>query len=121
MPELGVYLVNPAFKRVDRRRFDVLRRIEIRFARAETANVDALGLHRFRFAVDRESEGGSQLSGACGNFHGVGIRLRFAKWERKLLAAVEVFNQRFEVILVHLDDSPFRASRFPLNPTRARR
>src|SRR5205085_11730817 len=46
------------FERGDRRLLDVLRRIEIRFARAEAADIDAFGFHRFRFAVDRESEGG---------------------------------------------------------------
>ena len=39
-------------------RLDVLRRIEIRLARAKAANVDAFGFHRFRLAVDGKSEGG---------------------------------------------------------------
>ena len=72
MPELGVYLVKSGFERRDRRRFDVFGRIEIRFAGAETADVDSLRFHRLRFAVDREGEGGSELGGARRNFHGCG-------------------------------------------------
>src|SRR5205085_7839171 len=49
----------PGFKRGDGRRFDVLRRVEVRLAGAEAADIDAFGFHRFRLAVDRESEGGS--------------------------------------------------------------
>ncbi len=90
------------FQRGDRCRFDVLRRIEIRFARAETADIDSLGFHRFRFAVDRKRERRSQLSGARGNFHVDVMSLQFK--ERTLLATVEVFNQRFEIVLAHLDD-----------------
>ncbi len=41
------------FQRRDRCCFDVLGRVEIRFARAEPANVDSFGFHRFGFAVDR--------------------------------------------------------------------
>ena len=70
MPELGVYLVNPALQRVNRRLLDVFRRIEVRFACAKSADVDTLRFHRFGFAVDREGERRSELSGAAGNFHG---------------------------------------------------
>src|SRR2546430_16658544 len=48
-------------QRFDRSLLDMLGRIEIRFARAETAHVDSLRFHRFRFAVDRKREGGGQL------------------------------------------------------------
>ena len=46
------------FQRRDARRLDMLRRVEVRLARSEAADIDAFGFHRFRFAVDRESEGG---------------------------------------------------------------
>ena len=70
MPELGVYLVNPALKRLDGGRFDMLRRIEIGFAGAESADVDPFGLHRLGFAIDRKRQGRGQLGGARGDFHG---------------------------------------------------
>ena len=54
----------------DRGLFDVFGGVEIRFARAETANIDAFGLHGFGLAVDRERERRSELGGAFGNFHG---------------------------------------------------
>ena len=82
----------------------MFRRIEIRFACAEAAHINAFGLHRFGFAINRQSERRSQLSGAFGNFHGGRL---IQKWERTLLAAIEVFNQRFEIILVNLDDCHF--------------
>ena len=45
-----------AFERGDAGGLDMFRRIEVRFARAEAADIDAFALHRLRFAVDRKGE-----------------------------------------------------------------
>src|SRR5215472_17248185 len=50
--------------RSDCRLFDVFGRIKIGFARAETADVDSLRLHRLRLDVDRKRERWSQLRGS---------------------------------------------------------
>ena len=55
---------------IDRGFLYVLRSIEIRFACAEAAHINAFSLHGFGLAIDRESKRGSQLSGTFGNFHG---------------------------------------------------
>ena len=92
-------------ERSDRGRLDVLRRVEVGFAGAEAADVDAFAFHRLRFAVDREGERRGQLGSARRNFHGQSVHLKVSKkGERKLWARVEVFNQRFEVVLAHLHD-----------------
>src|SRR5438270_2909883 len=54
----------------DGRLLDVFRRVKVRLARAEATDIDPFRLHCFRFGVDREGEGGRELRGACGDFHG---------------------------------------------------
>src|SRR5437867_12379163 len=68
--EAGCVFGKAGLQSIDSGFFDVLGRVKIRFACAETAHVNAFSLHRFGFAIDRESERGSQLGGAFGNFHG---------------------------------------------------
>ena len=41
-----------AFERCHRRSLDVFRRVEVRLARAEAADIEALGFHCLGFAVD---------------------------------------------------------------------
>ena len=68
----GCVFCKSCLQRFDRGLFDVLRRVEIRLASTEAADVDAFGFHRFGFAINRKREGGTELSGAFGNFHGNG-------------------------------------------------
>ena len=56
-------------QRLDRRFFDVLRCVEVGFARPEPADVDALGAHGLGLAVDGESEGGGELDGVGREIH----------------------------------------------------
>ncbi len=56
MPLLGVYLVNPGGERLGGGVFDVLRRVEIRFARAEADDVLARGFHRLGLGVNGQRE-----------------------------------------------------------------
>ena len=66
MPELGVYLVKSASQRGDRGRFDVIGRVEVRFAGAEAADIDAFRLSSpWLWLSMRESERRSELSGAA--------------------------------------------------------
>ena len=58
-------------QRLDRRLFDVLRRIEVGLAGAESADIDALGAHGLGFAVDGEGERGSELNGVGREVHDV--------------------------------------------------
>ena len=48
-----------SFERGNGGRFDVVRSVEIRLAGAKATNIDSLGFHRLRFAVDREGKGRS--------------------------------------------------------------
>ena len=65
----GCVFCKSGFKRIDSGFFYVFGRVEIRFARAEAANVDAFSFHGFGFAIDRERKRWTELSGAFGNFH----------------------------------------------------
>ena len=55
----GCVFCETGLEGLDRRRFDVLGRVEIGFTRAEAANIDALGFHRFSFAIDGKGQGRS--------------------------------------------------------------
>jgi hypothetical protein len=68
--------------------FYVFGRVEVRFACAEAAHINAFSLHGFGFAINRESEGRSQLSGAFRNFHGINV----IEWERKTIGVHRSFQ-----------------------------
>src|SRR5213592_4709998 len=57
----------PFVERLDRGVFDVLRRVEIRLARAETDDVLALGLHLLGLGVDGQSQRRGERGGALGD------------------------------------------------------
>jgi hypothetical protein len=62
-PADGRILGEAFFNRTNRRTFDAVRRVEVRFTGAKADYIDALSLHRFGLRLN--GEGGRWLQAAC--------------------------------------------------------
>src|SRR6266511_1319888 len=107
IPALGVYFVNPA-SNASIAAFFMCSGVSKSGSPAPKPQTSmpsafmALAL----LSIERVSEG---LNWAARSeiYIGVGLVMGWFKMERKLLAVIEVFNQRFEIILVDSNDSHF--------------
>src|SRR5205823_14571563 len=103
MPALGVYLVKPA-SNASIAAFFMCSGVSKSGSPAPKPHTSmpsafmALAL----LSIERVSEGVS-----CAERSEISMAVGLFKMERKLLATIEVFNQRFEIILINLDDCHF--------------
>src|SRR5215813_8177206 len=107
MPALGVYLVKPA-SNASIVAFLICSGVSKSGSPAPKpqTSIPSAFMALALLSIDRVSEG---LSSAARSEISIGVKLVVGlfKMKRKLLVAIEVFNQRFEIILVDSNDSHF--------------